>query len=178
MDVYRSMDYLTKCQSYRTYYKHYDDVDLYVGGLLEKPLNGSMLGLTFLCIIGDTFARLRCGDRFFYDLDADPVVMFSGRQLRELRKTSLARSELICTFNKLYFECYISHFGLGCSVMHLTFTKLSPEPCICQTMMSTDQCFVQSMINDIGIYFPPIIIIFNLSSTNLIPEMDYSVFRG
>ena len=40
-------------------YRHVDDVDLYVGGFLERrhgdsPLN---VGPTFKCIIGDTFAR-------------------------------------------------------------------------------------------------------------------------
>ena len=40
-------------------YNHVDDVDLYVGGFLEKRHNDSPLkvGPTFKCIIGDTFAR-------------------------------------------------------------------------------------------------------------------------
>ena len=38
--------------------------------------------------------RLKLGDRFFYDLDVDPNVKFSPRQLQEIRKTSLAR--IIC----------------------------------------------------------------------------------
>ncbi len=61
----------------KRHYSHYDDVDLYVGGLMELPLNDSLLGPTFICVIGDTFARLRCGDRFFYDLGVDPVVQLS-----------------------------------------------------------------------------------------------------
>lgn len=40
-------------------YQHVDDVDLFVGGLLEKPKPGSLLGHTFLCIVGDQFARLK-----------------------------------------------------------------------------------------------------------------------
>ena len=36
---------------------------------LEKPSQpGAMAGDTFLCLIGDQFARLKWGDRFFYDL--------------------------------------------------------------------------------------------------------------
>jgi len=35
--------------------------------------------------------RLRCGDRFFYDLGVDPVVRLSQAQLREVRKVSMAR---------------------------------------------------------------------------------------
>merc|ERR1712048_543739 len=48
----------------------------------------------FKCIIGDQFARLKKGDRFFYDLGTDSNVMFSSEELREIRKSSLAR--LIC----------------------------------------------------------------------------------
>ena len=40
-------------------YRHIDDVDLFVGGFLERRLSDSPLGIgpTFTCIIGDTFAR-------------------------------------------------------------------------------------------------------------------------
>ena len=39
-------------------YLDVDDVDLFVGGFLEAPDGDSILGPTFRCIIGDTFARL------------------------------------------------------------------------------------------------------------------------
>ena len=38
-------------------YKHVDDVDLFVGGFLEKPQSDSILGSVFKCIVGDTFLR-------------------------------------------------------------------------------------------------------------------------
>ena len=40
-------------------YRDVDDVDLFVGGFLERPVSDSPLnvGPTFICIIGDTFAR-------------------------------------------------------------------------------------------------------------------------
>jgi len=88
-------------------YRHVDDVDLYVGGFLEGRHGDSPLkvGPTFKCIIGDTFARLKMGDRFFYDLGTskidgfgtqkDPTKVktkrFTSRQLRNIRKTSMAR---------------------------------------------------------------------------------------
>ena len=34
-------------------YTHVDDVDLYIAGLMETPLSGSLLGPTLSCIIAD-----------------------------------------------------------------------------------------------------------------------------
>ena len=45
-----------------------EDIDLFIGMTLETPDNGSITGNTFRCLIGDQFARLKWGDRFFYDL--------------------------------------------------------------------------------------------------------------
>ena len=56
----------------RTVYKSVDDIDFFVGGITERPIGGGLLGWTFLCIIGDQFARARRGDRFFYDLGGQP----------------------------------------------------------------------------------------------------------
>lgn len=75
-------------------YKTVDDVDLYVGGFLESPHEDAILGPIFKCILGDQFARLKKGDRFFYDLGVDSRLAFSPGQLEQLRRTSLAR--IIC----------------------------------------------------------------------------------
>lgn len=48
-------------------YRHIDDVDLYIGGVSERPAEGSILGPTFLCLIGDQMARLRRGDRLYFE---------------------------------------------------------------------------------------------------------------
>ena len=49
-----------------------------------------ILGPVFRCIVGDTFARLRYGDRYFYDLGGDDH-KFSLSELEEIRKTSFAK---------------------------------------------------------------------------------------
>ena len=78
----------------KSLYSDVDDIDLYVGGFLERRHTDSILGPVFKCIIADTFARLKIGDRFFYDLGLDQRTMFSTKQLREIRKVSMAR--VIC----------------------------------------------------------------------------------
>lgn len=75
-------------------YRNVDDIDLYVGGFLEAAHEDSILGPVFKCIIGDQFARLKKGDRFFYDLGTDKNLAFSLPELNEVRKTSMAR--IIC----------------------------------------------------------------------------------
>uniref|UniRef100_A0A034VZV8 Chorion peroxidase n=2 Tax=Bactrocera dorsalis TaxID=27457 RepID=A0A034VZV8_BACDO len=76
-------------------YRHPDDIDLWVGGLLENPLNDAVVGSTFSEIIADQFSRFKHGDRYFYEYgkDVNPGA-FTLEQLDEIRKTSMAR--LIC----------------------------------------------------------------------------------
>lgn len=52
-------------------YDHPDDIDLWVGGLSEKPSGSSMLGETFTRIVGDQFARLARADANFYTHNAN-----------------------------------------------------------------------------------------------------------
>ncbi|XP_023331177.1 peroxidase [Eurytemora carolleeae] len=73
-------------------YEDVNDIDLFVGGVLEEPHRNSLLGPTFKCIVGDQFLRLKRGDRFFYENEHKDG--FSFEQVNELRKVSLAR--IIC----------------------------------------------------------------------------------
>ncbi|XP_018048893.1 PREDICTED: uncharacterized protein LOC108687560 isoform X1 [Atta colombica] len=78
---------------YSTIFEHPADVDLWSGGVSERPLPGSMLGPTFACLIATQFSHSRRGDRFWYELPNQPS-SFTLEQLNEIRKTKLAR--LIC----------------------------------------------------------------------------------
>ena len=94
-------------------YRSVDDVDLFIGGVLETPVRGALVGPTFACIIGDQFSRLKKADRFFYDLthqlhsfNESKNLPFphsyvqqltdndNSGQMNEIRKASLAR--IIC----------------------------------------------------------------------------------
>ena len=68
-----------------------DGIDLFVGGLAEKPLPGARIGPTFACIMGLTFSNVRDGDRFWYE----NLYTFTTRQRTEIKKASLAK--VICT---------------------------------------------------------------------------------
>ncbi|KAI5698979.1 hypothetical protein M8J75_014772 [Diaphorina citri] len=78
---------------FRRIYASPDDVDLFPGGLSERPVAGGMVGPTFACIIGLQFRQLRKCDRFWYETD-DPVIRFTEPQLQEIRKATLAK--VIC----------------------------------------------------------------------------------
>ncbi|XP_015600700.1 peroxidase isoform X2 [Cephus cinctus] len=71
-------------------YDYVDDVDLTVGGSLEKIVNGALVGPTFLCILHEQFYRTRVGDRFWYE-NGDSDFAFTIEQLNEIRKASVSR---------------------------------------------------------------------------------------
>ncbi|XP_022693145.1 uncharacterized protein LOC111262832 isoform X1 [Varroa jacobsoni] len=74
-------------------YSSVDDVDLFVGGMVETPLEGAVVGPTFACLLGLQFQKSKQGDRFYYENDLPPS-KFSKEQLAQIRRVSLAR--LIC----------------------------------------------------------------------------------
>jgi hypothetical protein len=65
-------------------YADTDAIDLWIGGLAEDKVPGSLLGRLFHSIVAEQFQALRDGDRFWYRLTLTP------KELRALEKTSLA----------------------------------------------------------------------------------------
>ena len=59
-------------------YGDVDDVDLYIGGVSERHVEGALVGPTFRCIIQDQAERLRRGDRFFFE---EATAGFTPRKL-------------------------------------------------------------------------------------------------
>lgn len=74
-------------------YDNVNDIDLYTGALVERPLEGSLLGPTATCLIVEQFRRLKYGDRFWYERNIGPQA-FTKEQLEEIKATSLA--SIIC----------------------------------------------------------------------------------
>lgn len=99
---------------YSQTYASVDDIDLWSGGISERPLAGSMVGPVFGCIMGEAFKNLKFGDRFWYENGEFPSSFSLGilhfhsvlseethltlswflEQLREIRRVKLSR--LIC----------------------------------------------------------------------------------
>ncbi|CAH0398998.1 unnamed protein product [Chilo suppressalis] len=76
-------------------YESPEDIDLWVGGLLEEPMDGAVVGITFAHILADQFSRIKRGDRYFYENgpDVNPGAFTPG-QLAEIKKVTLSR--IIC----------------------------------------------------------------------------------
>ena len=64
-----------------------------IGGVLESPLPGAVVGPTFSCIIQQQFTILKQGDRFWYENDIPPS-SFSLSQIQEIKKARL--SAILC----------------------------------------------------------------------------------
>ncbi|XP_052869946.1 uncharacterized protein LOC128275474 [Anopheles cruzii] len=74
----------------RKAYRTVDDIDLFVGGLAERPVVGGIVGPTFACIIAQQFSNLRKGDRFWYE-NAGFESSFTPAQLESIRQVAFAQ---------------------------------------------------------------------------------------
>ena len=71
-------------------YGSVDTIDLWIGGLAEDRLPGSLLGPTFACLFGITFANVRDGDRLYYSRPG----VFKPDQLASIQQHTFA--SVIC----------------------------------------------------------------------------------
>ncbi|KAJ2939225.1 hypothetical protein O0L34_g8537 [Tuta absoluta] len=74
----------------QTLYRSVDDIDLFTGGMAERPVVGGLVGPTFACIIAQQFSNLRKGDRFWYE-NGGFDSSFTPAQLQQIRRISFAQ---------------------------------------------------------------------------------------
>ncbi|XP_063606892.1 peroxidasin-like, partial [Penaeus indicus] len=87
-------------EGFKSVYQNVSEIDVFPAGLAEHAVPGGLLGPTFSCIIGQQFASLRTGDRFWYENQRQPKP-FTAEQLASLRKLSLA--SLTCEHTSLEY---------------------------------------------------------------------------
>ncbi|XP_056640876.1 peroxidase-like, partial [Diorhabda sublineata] len=75
----------------KSVYRNVDDVDLYVGGLLERNYPGAKVGTTFFWIFIQQLLRFRQCDRFWYE---HPEAGFTKIQLKIIKGVTL--SSIMC----------------------------------------------------------------------------------
>lgn len=78
---------------FRGLYEHVDDIDLFSGGLAERPVRDGLVGPVFACIIAQQFLNLRKGDRFWYET-SDNNAGFTPQQLQQIRRVRF--SHVLC----------------------------------------------------------------------------------
>ena len=67
-------------------YDSVEDVDFWIGGISEDPVNGGLVGELFSVVLTEQFENLRSGDRFFYLNDSSDLAILAP----DLENTSLS----------------------------------------------------------------------------------------
>ena len=85
-------------------YEHVDDIDLFIGMIMEVPVGenagDAKVGKTLQCLIGDVFARLRIGDRYFYD-NADQAGSFTPGNMTHFKEARSSKD--LSNYSFLHF---------------------------------------------------------------------------
>ena len=74
----------------RNAYQNLEDIDLFVGGISERPVSGGLVGPVFACIIAQQFSNLRKGDRFWYE-NSGFESSFTAAQLSAIKSVTLSQ---------------------------------------------------------------------------------------
>ncbi|KAK7508747.1 hypothetical protein BaRGS_00000313 [Batillaria attramentaria] len=95
LPVYETFDEMyesepERAEIFRRVYDDVKDIDIFAGGLSEKPLSGAVVGPTFACLIAKQFQALKFADRYWYESPDGPG-SFKQDQLAEIRKMTLGR---------------------------------------------------------------------------------------
>uniref|UniRef100_A0A0N4YB88 Chorion peroxidase (inferred by orthology to a D. melanogaster protein) n=1 Tax=Nippostrongylus brasiliensis TaxID=27835 RepID=A0A0N4YB88_NIPBR len=72
-------------------YADVNDIDLYTGIMLERPMPGASIGPTGGFIIAEQFSALKRGDRFYYENQVPATRGLTPEQLDAIRRTHLAK---------------------------------------------------------------------------------------
>ena len=96
-------------------YGSLDTVDLWIGGLAEDRLPGSLIGPTFACLFGINFANIRDGDRFYYSRPG----VFEPAQLESIRTDTLSR--VLCdnsdNINQIQRDAFVTGRRVSCDTL-------------------------------------------------------------
>ncbi|KHJ87147.1 animal hem peroxidase, partial [Oesophagostomum dentatum] len=83
-----------KVEALKRVYEDVNDIDLYTGIMLEKPLEGTAIGPTGGFIIAEQFSALKRSDRFYYENRVRGTNSLRPGELSAVRRTHLAK--LVC----------------------------------------------------------------------------------
>ncbi len=89
-------------------YGSVDNVDLFVGGMVENHAPGAAVGETFQAIIANQFTRTRDGDRFWYQRDLSPA---EQRFIQPLTLSQIIKKNSTITNlqpDAFHFDVYVS----------------------------------------------------------------------
>lgn len=61
------------------------DLELFIGGLAENKMKGSLMGPTFACLNGIQFHHTKFGDRYFYEHGGEAGSFEASKQERNIK---------------------------------------------------------------------------------------------
>ncbi|XP_071150145.1 salivary peroxidase/catechol oxidase-like [Mytilus edulis] len=94
LEAIKSFDSFEKFgKALKELYNDIDDIDLFVGGLLEQEM-GFNVGPTFQCLLGFQYERMKQGDRFWYERP-NQMFSFTEKQLRSIKENASV-SKIFC----------------------------------------------------------------------------------